>query len=275
LGCGNLFANVCTELTPETDMLEILQVPVLHDNYIYLVHEPNGWATAVIDPAVAEPVLQALDEKGWHLTHILNTHHHGDHVGGNLELKRETGCAVVAVARDKERIPGIDVEVSEGDIIGLGHAEAKVLDVPGHTSGHIAFWFAEENALFCGDTLFGLGCGRLFEGHAEEMWASLEKICALPPATRIYCAHEYTQANGRFALQVEPENPALLERMDRVYSLRAQGLPTVPTLLQEELATNPFLRPQSPAIRRRLGLPKASDWQVFAEIRHLKDGFED
>jgi hydroxyacylglutathione hydrolase len=254
-------------------MLEILQIPALHDNYIYLVHEPNGWATAVIDPALAEPVLQALDEKGWKLTHILNTHHHGDHVGGNLELKRETGCAVVAVSRDKERIPGIDVEVAEGDIIGLGHAEAKVLDVPGHTSGHIAFWFAGENALFCGDTLFGLGCGRLFEGHAEEMWASLQKICALPPATRIYCAHEYTQANGRFALQVEPENPALLQRMDQVDSLRAQGLPTVPSLLEEELATNPFLRPQSPAIRHRLGLLKALDWQVFAEIRHLKDGF--
>ncbi len=254
-------------------MLEILQIPALQDNYIYLVHEPNGWATAVIDPALAEPVLRALDEKGWKLTHILNTNHHGDHVGGNIELKRKTGCAIVAVARDKERIPGIDVEVSEGDIIGLGHAEAKVLDVPGHTSGHIAFWFVGEDALFCGDTLFGLGCGRLFEGHAEEMWASLEKIRALPPSTRVYCAHEYTQANGRFALQVEPENLALRQRMDRVEKLREQGLPTVPSLLEEELATNPFLRPHSPEIRRRLGLDDVADWRVFAEIRHMKDGF--
>ena len=254
-------------------MLDILQIPVLHDNYIYLVHEPNGWATAVIDPAVAEPVLQVLDEKGWKLTHILNTHHHGDHVGGNLELKRKTGCAIVAVARDKERIPGIDVEVHEGDIIGLGHAEAKVLDVPGHTSGHIAFWFAEEQALFCGDTLFGLGCGRLFEGHAEEMWASLEKIRALPPTTRVYCAHEYTEANGRFALGIEPENEALQQRIKQIAERRGQGLPTIPALLADELATNPFLRPHSQAIRHRLGLNHAADWQVFAEIRHRKDSF--
>ena len=254
-------------------MLDILQIPVLHDNYIYLVHEPNGWATAVIDPAVAEPVLEALDEKGWKLTHILNTHHHGDHVGGNVELKRKTGCAIVAVARDKERIPGIDVEVHEGDIIGLGHAEAKVLDVPGHTSGHIAFWFAEEQALFCGDTLFGLGCGRLFEGHAEEMWASLEKIRALPPTTRVYCAHEYTEANGRFALGIEPENEALQQRIKQIAELRGQGLPTIPALLEDELATNPFLRPHSQAIRHRLGLNHAADWQVFAEIRQRKDNF--
>ena len=254
-------------------MLEILQIHALQDNYIYLIHEPNGWATAAIDPALAEPVLRALDEKGWTLTHILNTHHHGDHVGGNIELKRKTGCAIVAMARDKERIPGIDVEVSEGDIIGLGHAEAKVLDVPGHTSGHIAFWFAGESALFLGDTLFGLGCGRLFEGHAEEMWASLEKIRALPPSTRIYCAHEYTQANGRFALEIEPENQALQERMVRVTNLRQQGLPTIPSLLGDELATNPFLRPHSPEIRRRLGLEDVTDWRVFAEIRHRKDSF--
>ncbi len=254
-------------------MLEVVQIPVLHDNYIYLIHEPNGWATAVIDPAVAEPVLQTLEENGWKLTHILNTHHHGDHVGGNIELKRKTGCAVVAMARDKERIPGIDIEVSEGDIIGLGHAEAKVLDVPGHTSGHIAFWFAEEYALFCGDTLFGLGCGRLFEGHAKEMWSSLEKIRALPLSTRIYSAHEYTQANGRFALQMEPENQALQQRMEQIAKLRYLGLPTVPSLLEDELATNPFLRPHSPEIRRRLGLSKAADWQVFAEIRHRKDSF--
>ncbi|MDD5034142.1 MAG: hydroxyacylglutathione hydrolase [Methylococcaceae bacterium] len=254
-------------------MLEILQIPVLNDNYIYLVHEPNGWATAAIDPALAEPVLQALDERGWKLTHILNTHHHGDHVGGNLELKRKTGCAIIAMGRDKERIPGIDVEVAEGDLVSLGHAEARVLDVPGHTSGHIAFWFAEDLALFCGDTLFGLGCGRLFEGHAREMWDSLEKIRSLPGQARIFCAHEYTLANGRFALTVEPENPALLERMDRVQALREQGLPTVPSLLADELAANPFLRPDSPAIRQRLMMPNAQDWQVFAEIRRMKDEF--
>jgi hydroxyacylglutathione hydrolase len=254
-------------------MLEIVQIPVLTDNYIYLVHEPGGWATAAIDPALAEPVLQVLAQKGWKLTHILNTHHHGDHVGGNLELKRKTGCAIVAMARDKERIPGIDVEVAEGDIIGLGHAEAEVLDIPGHTSGHIGFWFKDDNALFCGDTLFSLGCGRLFEGHAEQMWTSLEKIRALPADTRIYCAHEYTEANGRFALTIEPENPALQARLQQAHALREQGLATVPSLLGDEQATNPFLRPESLAIRRRLKLETADNWRVFAEIRHRKDVF--
>lgn len=254
-------------------MLEILQIPALSDNYIYLVHDPDSWATAAIDPSLAEPVLHALADRGWRLTHILNTHHHGDHVGGNLELKRRTGCAIVAMGRDKERIPGIDVEAAEGDTIRLGRAEARVLDIPGHTSGHIAYWFAAEDALFCGDALFGLGCGRLFEGHAREMWDSLQKLRTLPPQTRIYCAHEYTQANGRFALEIDPHNKTLAARMKRVNELRAQGLPTVPTLLAEELDTNPFLRPDSQAIRRHLGMNKNEDWQVFAEIRRLKDEF--
>jgi hydroxyacylglutathione hydrolase len=255
-------------------MLEIVQIPALTDNYIYLAHEPDSWATAAIDPALAEPVLQVLAEKGWRLTHILNTHHHGDHVGGNLELKRATGCAIVAVGRDKERIPGVDVEVAEGDVIRLGQAQAQVLDIPGHTSGHIAYWFAQDDALFCGDALFGMGCGRLFEGHALQMWASLEKIRALPPATRIYCAHEYTQSNGRFALTIDPHNSALAARLRRVDALRAQGAPTVPFLLSEELETNPFLRPDSLTIRRHLKMGKEEDWQVFAEIRRRKDGFK-
>lgn len=254
-------------------MIEIVQIPVLQDNYIYLLHEPGGWATAAIDPALAEPVLEVLDARGWKLTHVLNTHHHGDHVGGNIQLKRQTGCAIVAMAQDKERIPGMDVAVAEGDIIALGHAEAKVLELPGHTSGHIAFWFAEEEALFCGDVLFGLGCGRLFEGHAQQMWHSLEKIRSLPAATRLYCAHEYTEANGRFALSVEADNPALQARVERVKALRLQGLPSIPSSLAEELATNPFLRPESAAIRERLRLAKAENWRVFARLREMKDTY--
>lgn len=240
-------------------MLEIVQIPVLADNYVYLVHEPASGATAVVDPALAEPVFLALEQRGWRLTHILNTHHHGDHIGGNLELKARTGCTVVGFAGDIARIPGIDVEVSEGGRVVLGEVSAQVLEVPGHTTGHIAYWFAEDDALFCGDTLFALGCGRLFEGTAEQMWTSLEKIRALPPATRLYCAHEYTLANGRFALSVDPENLSLVARMTRVNDARANNEPTVPSLLIEELATNPFLR--------------VDDWRAFAALRQRKDAF--
>jgi hydroxyacylglutathione hydrolase len=254
-------------------MLEILQLPALSDNYIYLVHEPVGGATAAVDPTLAEPVLKALEARGWKLTHILNTHHHGDHVGGNRELKQRTGCAVVALGRDRQRIPGISVEVAEGDTIRLGRTRTRVLEVPGHTLGHVAYWFSEEDALFCGDTLFGMGCGRLFEGQPRQMWQSLARIRALPASTRIYCAHEYTEANGRFALTVEPGSPELRARVDRVNDLRRKGLPTVPATLAEELATNPFLRPDSVAIRQKLGLENAEDWQVFAELRRRKDQF--
>jgi glyoxylase-like metal-dependent hydrolase (beta-lactamase superfamily II) len=160
------------------------QIPVLSDNYVYLVHEPLGGATAAVDPAVPEPVLERLADKGWTLTHILNTHHHGDHTGANLELARRTGCAVIGAARDSQRIPGITQEVAEGDIFMLGHAAVTVLEVPGHTSGHIAYWFADSHVLFPGDTLFSLGCGRLFEGSAEEMWTSLRKLRDLPPRQR-------------------------------------------------------------------------------------------
>jgi hydroxyacylglutathione hydrolase len=254
-------------------MLEIVQIPVLQDNYVYLLHEPGSRATAAVDPALAEPVLTVLRQRGWELSHILNTHHHGDHVGGNLELKHQTGCTVVGMASDRGRIPGIDMAVREGDTVELGGARAQVLEVPGHTRGHGAYWFVEEAALFCGDTLFALGCGRLFEGDPQEMWRSLLKIRSLPAHTRVYCAHEYTQANARFALTVEPGNSLLVERSQRISISRANGLPTVPSALAEECDTNPFLRPQSGEIRRALGLEDAEDWQVFAAIRRLKDQF--
>ncbi|RME64928.1 MAG: hydroxyacylglutathione hydrolase, partial [Alphaproteobacteria bacterium] len=223
-------------------MLDIMQLPVLNDNYVYLVHEPETKLTAAVDPAVAEPVNAALDRRGWRLSHILNTHHHMDHVGGNLALKQAHGCTVVGPRADAARIPGIDIAVGDGDVFTFGTAPAHVFDVPGHTRGHIAYWFKESAALFCGDTLFAMGCGRLFEGTPTQMWASLSKLAALPPETRIYCAHEYTQANGRFALTVEPDNPALAARMKAVDAARAAGQPTVPSTLADELATNPFLR---------------------------------
>jgi len=254
-------------------MLEIVQIPVLSDNYIYLLRDGQSAAVAVVDPAEAGPVFEVLGRRGWRLDYILNTHHHGDHVGGNLDLKRATGCRVLAAATDAARIPGIDRGLADGEEILLGGERAKVLAVGGHTRGHIAYWFAGQDALFCGDTLFSLGCGRLFEGSAEQMWASLDTIRKLPAATRIYCAHEYTQANGRFARTVEPGNPALQQRLAEVDRLRAGGWPTVPSTLQGELETNPFLRPESPEIRQRLGLQDALNWQVFAKLRESKDGF--
>lgn len=254
-------------------ILEIHQIPVLSDNYVYLAHDTETGATAVIDPAVAEPVLAAAADKGWKITHILNTHHHADHTGGNLEIKEKTGCTIVGAACDAERIPGIDVEVAEGGTYSLGNAEAKVFEVPGHTSGHIAYWFNESRALFCGDTLFAMGCGRLFEGSAEQMWNSLCKFEDLPDDARIYCAHEYTLSNGEFALSVEPENPDLLSRMDEVREKRRDGIPTVPSTMAEERATNPFLRPMSRHLQETIGLSGAGLVEVFAETRARKDNF--
>lgn len=253
--------------------LHIVQIPVLTDNYIYLAHEPETGMTAVIDPALTEPVLETLREEGWGLTHILNTHHHMDHIGANLELKNLTGCIVVGPAADAARIPGIDVALADGDTYDLGEATAKVFDIPGHTKGHIAYWFEKDEALFCGDTLFSMGCGRLFEGTPEEMWTSLQKLMALPDETRVYCAHEYTAANGRFAMAVEPDNPALQRRMEEVTSLRAADRPTVPSTIGVEKATNPFLRPDSREIQENIDLVGADAVTVFAETRRRKDLF--
>ncbi|MGZ8240586.1 MAG: hydroxyacylglutathione hydrolase, partial [Methylobacter sp.] len=186
-------------------MLEIIQLPVLTDNYIYLIHEPLSDETAVVDPALAQPVLDILDKKNWKLKYVLNTHHHWDHVGGNLELKQKTSCKIIAAESDRGRVPGIDISVKEDDIIPVGTQSARVISTPGHTSGHIVYHFAEDNTLFCGDTLFVMGCGRLFEGTAAQMWNSLQKLKALPASTRLYCTHEYTLANGRFAISVEPD----------------------------------------------------------------------
>jgi len=253
-------------------MIEIYQIPALSDNYIYLIHEPLSAATAAIDPSAAEPVLSALSEKGWRLTHILNTHHHIDHVGGNLRLKAQTGCIVVGAKRDKNNIPGITVGLTDEDIFYFGETTAHILEVPGHTLGDIAYWFQTSNALFCGDTLFAMGCGRLFEGSAGQMWHSLNLLKKLPLSTRIYCAHEYTQENGRFALTVEPNNKALLYRMNKVNRLRSKNLPTVPSTLEEELATNPFLRIDNPAARAA-GQKLLNPAEVFAKLRRRKDNF--
>ena len=253
--------------------LTIHMFPCLADNYGYLLHDAESGATAAVDTPDAAAIEVQLDAKGWRLTHILNTHHHADHAGGNLELKRRTGCTIVGPRADAARIPGIDVAVGEGDVVELGSHRAAVFDTPGHTRGHIVYHFAASRAAFVGDTLFALGCGRLFEGTPGDMWSSLQKILQWPDDTRIYCAHEYTQSNARFALTVEPQNRALKERAAAVAQLRAAGRATVPSTLGEERATNPFLRPQSRDLRATIELPGAADVDVFAKTRALKDAF--
>jgi hydroxyacylglutathione hydrolase len=253
--------------------LEIHMFPCLADNYGYLLHDAESGETAAVDTPDAAEIAAQLERKGWRLTHVLNTHHHPDHAGGNLELKRRTGCTIVGPRSDAARIPGIDVAVGDGDEIMLGSHRATVFETPGHTRGHIVYHFAAAHAGFVGDTLFALGCGRLFEGTPGQMWSSLQKILQWPDETRIYCAHEYTQSNARFALSVEPQNAALQDRSARVAQLRAAGQPTVPSTLGEERATNPFLRPHSRDLRATIGLASGSDVDVFAKTRALKDAF--
>jgi len=253
--------------------LEIERIPVLSDNYVWLAHEPASGLTAVVDPAVADAPLARARALGWTISQILNTHHHPDHVGGNLEIKAATGCTIVGPRADAGRIPGIDIELGDGDTYALGDAVARVIDVPGHTRGHIAYWFGDSDALFCGDTLFILGCGRLFEGTPGQMWHSLSKLLALPDSTKIYCAHEYTQSNARFAVTMEPHNDALLKRAATIDAMRARNEPTVPGTLGQERATNPFLRPDSADLQRTLGLVGADPVAVFAETRRRKDSF--
>ncbi len=253
--------------------LEIHMFPCLDDNYGYLLHDAETGVTAAVDTPDAGAISRALAERGWRLTHILNTHHHADHAGGNLHLKAATGCRIVGPRADAARIPGIDVEVGDGDVFELGSHRVEVYDTPGHTRGHIVYRFPEQNAAFVGDTLFAMGCGRLFEGTPEQMWRSLRKILAWPDDTRLYCAHEYTAANARFALTVEPGNEALAARAREVERLRAAGRPTIPTTVAEEKATNPFLRPDSADLRRTLGMPDADDVEVFARTRAMKDRF--
>src|SRR6201991_3563609 len=249
--------------------LEIEIVPCLSDNYASLVKW--GSQCAVVDPSEPEPVRAALARTGWKLTHILNTHHHLDHCGGNLDLKQETGAVVVGPGKDAARIPGLDVGVDETTGWEFDGRKVQVLEVPAHTRGAITF-VIDGNA-FTGDTLFTLGCGRLFEGNPRTMWTSLSKLMTLPDDTRIWCGHEYTQSNGRFALTLEPGNAALKARMDEVIANRQAGKPTVPSTLGLEKKTNPFLRPDSAEIRKSLGMENADTVSAFGEIRERKNNF--
>ena len=251
--------------------LEIEQFMCRTDNFGILARDPRTGETALVDAPEEGPILEAVERTGWTPTMILTTHHHGDHVAANMALKERFGLTIVGPAAEADRIPGIDRAIREGESIDIGDERARVIETPGHTAGHISYHFADSGIVFTADTLFALGCGRLFECAPTVMFHSLRKLAALPPETVIYCGHEYTQANARFALTVDPGNAALRERAEEIDALRAQDRPTLPTTLAAELATNPFLRWQDPAIRRTLGMEEASDEAVFAEIRKRKD----
>ena len=239
--------------------LEVIRIPALSDNYVWLVREQGSGEVMVVDPAVADPVLATAQALGWDITQIWNTHWHPDHTGGNAAIKAATGCIITGPAAEFARIPTLDVQVAGGDVVILGNARAQVIDVPAHTAGHIAFHFDQEQVIFVGDTLFAMGCGRLFEGTAEQMFDNMRRLAALPDSTAVYCAHEYTQSNGRYALVAEPGNTALIERMAAVDAMRARGEPTVPTTIGLERETNPFMR--------------ANNVRELAERRAAKDGF--
>lgn len=254
-------------------MLEIVQVPILGDNYAYLLHEPQWETAAVVDPGEAGPLLAAAETRGWRIDKVLLTHHHADHIAGAAGIREATGAAVVAPLADLGRIENVDIAVADGETVALGGTHAVVFETPGHTSGHVAYWFMGDDALFSGDTLFSLGCGRLFEGTAAQMWESLSRLRALPDDTRVFCGHEYTAANARFAKAIDPENPALAARAEEVARLVETRQPTVPSLLSEEKLCNPFLRADDPALAAALGLAGESAAAVFAEIRRRKDVF--
>lgn len=240
-------------------MIEVVRIPALSDNYIWLAHDDASGETIVVDPAQADPVLAAAEARGWRITAIWNTHWHPDHTGGNAAIRDATGCTIIAPAAEAAKIPTADRLVAEGDIVMLGAHAATVLEVPAHTAGHIAYHLPDSDIVFVGDTLFAMGCGRLFEGTAEQMFANMQRLSALPADTTVYCAHEYTESNGRYALVAEPDNAAIADRMNEVVTLRAQGLPTVPTTIALERATNPFMR--------------ASNAAQLAERRAAKDNF--
>ncbi len=255
------------------EKLEVYQFDCLDDNFGVLVHDPEIGITASIDAPDEDAINAALAQKGWTLSHILVTHHHFDHVDGIQPLKAKWGAIVVANADDARRIPGIDIGVKPGDYFSFGLHKVDFINAPGHTIGHLILHFCDDGLLFTGDTLFSLGCGRMFEGSADEMWQSMQAIKALPGETMIWCGHEYTKANADFAATIETDNEQLQQRIGEVSSLRAAGKPTLPVSLASEMATNPFLRADKASVKTALGMADASDVETFAEIRKRKDNF--
>lgn len=250
------------------------RVPCLVDNYAYLLHDMDTGTVGVIDPSEAVPVVDVLTQRNQNLTYILNTHHHYDHTGGNMELKERYGAKVIASGKDKDRIPGIDIALNDGDTWMFAGHQVLVMETPGHTKGHVSFYFPGYGALFTGDTLFSLSCGKLFEGTPEQMLNSLQKLMSLPDDTNVYCGHEYTLSNSKFALSIEPKNVHLVKYAKEVTELCSKNHPTIPTTLKREKLCNPFLRTHSEEIRRSLNIPAtSSDAEALGIIRRAKDNF--
>lgn len=253
--------------------LEIVTIPCLSDNYAFLAHDPDSGQTALVDAPESGPILTELDTRGWGLSHVLLTHHHWDHVDGLAGILEKHPAKVIGAAADAHRLPALDLQVADGDTFAIGGEPVQVLDVSGHTIGHVAYYVPQSAAVFTADSLMALGCGRLFEGTAPQMWTSLSKLAALPDNTLVCSGHEYTQSNANFAITVDPDNAALRQRMAEIEKTRAAGHPTVPSTLALEKATNPFLRATDPAIQAELGMENADPAAVFAEIRARKDRF--
>lgn len=253
--------------------VELVTIPCLSDNYSFLIHDEESGETAVIDVPEAAPIKAVLEVRGWILSHVLLTHHHWDHIDGLPDLVADHPAAVFGAAADAHRLPPLDQELADGDTFQFGSETVHVMDVSGHTLGHIAFHMPDSKLLFTADSLMALGCGRLFEGTPDQMFDSLSKMAALPPETTVCSGHEYTQSNGKFALTVDPDNAELMSRVDAIAAARALGQPTVPSALKEELATNPFLRGHTPGVQKAVDMVGADPAQVFAEVRKRKDNF--
>ncbi|MGH1465968.1 MAG: hydroxyacylglutathione hydrolase [Cognatishimia sp.] len=253
--------------------IQIITVPCLADNYAFLLHDPDTQQTALVDAPETDPIVQELNARGWTLTHIFLTHHHWDHVDATETLREKYAPKVIGAQADAHRLPKLDLALSDGQKFSFADHDVHTIDVPGHTVGHIAFFIPKLHALFSADSLMALGCGRLSEGSAEQMFTSLEMLAGLPIRTVVYSGHEYTEANGRFAITVDPENAELKARVADIRQARSQNKPTVPSELALELATNPFLRCGTPAIRNAVGLPNAPTLDVFTELRRRKDNF--
>ena len=253
--------------------MQIIPIPCLKDNYAYIINDNNSKTVGVVDPSESKPIISFLNKKNLKLNYILNTHHHFDHIGGNIELKKLYNAKVVGFVGDKHRIPGIDITLKDNEKWMFGNIPVKIFHIPGHTSGHICFFFEKEKAAFTGDTLFSLGCGRIFEGNHSQMLKSLNRIKKLPKDTKIYCGHEYTYRNAEFCMKYDRDNVDLKNKFEEIKKLRSNNLPTIPTTLKDELNTNIFLRCDKRDVKIKLNMENQEDYKVFQKVRDLKDSF--
>ncbi len=253
--------------------MEVIPIPCLNDNYAYIINDIDSKIVGVVDPSESSPIISFLNSKKLKLNYILNTHHHFDHIGGNIELKKLYNAKVVGFHGDKHRIPGIDVTLEDNEKWQFGNSFIKILHIPGHTLGHICFFFEKEKIAFTGDTLFSLGCGRIFEGDHKQMFKSLNKIKELPKDTKIYCGHEYTYKNAEFCTKYDSNNIDLKKKFEKIKKLRSENLPTIPSILEDELNSNIFLRCNQSDLKIKLDMKNSEDYKVFKKVRDLKDRF--